>query len=139
MALPLRLFFAAALTFVLALLVRNTLSSWNRYKHERTASATVVDSGLLYSKGTKDEGPSTIQTNSYRFTVNGQEYSGKFHSDPEEMAVGERIDVLYFESDPRKNRPMAKASTFGDYVFPILLLFSVAVAIVKTLMAGKEG
>lgn len=106
-------------------------------RREVSAEATITDVVELHANATRDDPPSVIQRNSYRFSVQGQEFTGRFESDPGEDAVGGKVEIEYLPENPARNHLKRDVRT-GDYVFQGFLCIGVGAAAVLTLLSKPD-
>ena len=109
------LLIAAALAIPLA---STTRSSYRIIRDYLPATATVTH--VEWTRSHSRHGSSRVARAHYRFTLDGQSYSGREQtaSNVGVKEVGERIDILYNPNNPAENSPR---SFFDLWFLPIIL------------------
>ena len=125
------LLIAAALAIPLAITTR---SSYRIIRDYLPATATVTH--VEWTRSHSSHGSSRVARAHYRFTLDGQSYTGREQSasNVDVKQVGESIDILYNPNNPAENSP----SAFLDLWFlPIILsIFFLLAATLSVLSFG---
>lgn len=125
------LLIAIGLSIPLAITTR---SSYRIIRDYLPATATVTHVEWTWSHGR--HGSSRVARAHYRFTLDGQSYTGREQSASNVgvKQVGERIDILYNPNNPAENRPR---SFFDLWFLPLILGFFLLLAATISILSFR--